>query len=115
MIKIVGVKRSTQSIRSCINEQHRLEVEWEEAANHRCSSYADMCQQSSVREACSTVCPPTPEGDGRKECRNRGRERAVPVPPSARTRLLTVKHTVDSRAGGGSGLIVMDDVTGDGP
>ncbi|KAF0037903.1 hypothetical protein F2P81_010777 [Scophthalmus maximus] len=38
------------------------------------------------------------------------RERAVPAPISARTRPLTVRRTVDSRAGDGSGLIVTDGV-----
>ncbi|KAM7393651.1 hypothetical protein PAMP_020508 [Pampus punctatissimus] len=39
------------------------------------------------------------------------RERATPAPPSWKTRPLTVRRTMDSRDGGGSGLIVMDDVT----
>ena len=39
------------------------------------------------------------------------RERAMPAPSSARTRPLTVRRTMNSGAGGGSGLIVTDDVT----
>lgn len=39
------------------------------------------------------------------------RERAVPVPPFTGTTQLTVRRTMDSRAGGGSGLIEKGDVT----
>lgn len=38
------------------------------------------------------------------------RERAAPAPSSARTRPLAVRRTMDSRAGGGGGVIVTDDV-----